>query len=114
MILAAGLPVFLLAIFGLARMPIWWACLFLTMAIIRLVCWYHQPLCPTRHAWDYSVVFYGIIPSNVLTSLTIARQTRNHGKFLLAGKVWPFLGEIAQLKVRDARSIYPPGLGEVE
>ena len=25
-----------------------------------------------------------------------------------------FLGEIAQLKVRDARSISPPGLGEVE
>src|SRR5580704_13513670 len=45
MILAAGLPVFLLAIFG-----------------------------------------YGIIPSNPLTSLTIARQKRNHGKFLLAGK----------------------------
>jgi hypothetical protein len=90
MILAAGLPVFLLAIFGLARMPIWWACLFLTMAIICLVCWYHHSLCPTRHGWDYSVVFYGIIPSNPLTSLTIARQTRNHGKFLLAGKVWPF------------------------
>jgi hypothetical protein len=40
MILAAGLPVFLLAIFGLTRTPIWWACLFLTMAIICLVCWY--------------------------------------------------------------------------
>jgi hypothetical protein len=40
MILASGLPVFLLAIFGLARTPIWWACLFLTMAIICLVCWY--------------------------------------------------------------------------
>ena len=47
-------------------------------------------LCARRHGWDYSVVFYGIIPSNPLTSLTIARQTRNHGKFLLAGKVWPF------------------------
>jgi hypothetical protein len=40
MVLAAGLPVFLLAIFGLARTPICWACLFLTMAIICLVCWY--------------------------------------------------------------------------
>ena len=40
MILAAVLPVFLFAIFGLARTPIWWACLFLTMAIICLVCWY--------------------------------------------------------------------------
>ena len=67
-------------------------------------------LCLTRHGWDFSVVFYGTIPPNPLASLAIARQTRNHGKFLLAGKVWPILGEIGQLKVRDARSISPLGL----
>jgi hypothetical protein len=26
-------------------------------------------LCPTRHGWNYPVVFYGIIPSNPLASL---------------------------------------------
>ena len=40
MILVVGLPLFLLAVFGLAGSPIWWTSLILTVAIVCLACWY--------------------------------------------------------------------------
>ena len=39
-ILIAVLPLCLLAIYGLAGTPIWWAGLIATMAIVCLICWY--------------------------------------------------------------------------
>jgi len=56
-------------------------------------------------------LFGGIIPFDPLTSLAIARQTRNQGKFLLAGKVWPFLGEIAQFESTGYAIYFPIGAG---
>ena len=40
MILVVGLPLFLLAVFGLAGTSIWWTSLILIVAIVCLACWY--------------------------------------------------------------------------
>jgi hypothetical protein len=71
-------------------------------------------LCPTRHGWDYSVVFYGIIPSNRARVPHNRPTNAESWEIPFSREGLAFLGEIAQLKVRDARSISPPGLGEVE
>jgi len=36
----------------------------------------------TRYGWNFSVFFYGIIPSNPVASLAIARQKRSHGRIV--------------------------------
>src|SRR5262249_50864093 len=53
----------------------------------------------TRYIWNFSVFFYGIIPSNPLACWGGVRQKRSHGKIAFSGKC-----DVMRAKNRCGRS----------
>ncbi len=54
----------------------------------------------TRNGWNFSVIFYGIIPSNPLASLAMTREKRNHGD--------SFSGKCDVIRVKTHHSLNSP------